>query len=144
MKIDQQIESLIDVAGRLIVLMDHEIEILRAMRPAKLEALREEKFNLTSLYEDRYAALAGNKDALALVAPALRREFEDVARRFGDTVMQNGRALTAAKVAHQRMMTAIVEAVTAERAAGQGYSATGGTGDGESGDPVSLSLDCHL
>lgn len=144
MKVDQQIESLIEVASRLIEIMDREVEILRAMRPADLEALREEKFSLVTLYEDHYRSLSANKDALILVAPALQNEFADVARRFNQATAENGRALTAAKVAHERMMAAIVEAVQADKTTGRGYSASGGADQDEAGTPVSLSLDCRL
>ena len=144
MKIDQQIESLIEVASRLIELMNREVEILRAMRPADLEALREEKFSLIELYEQQYRALSAKKDSLVLVAPALQNEFADVARRFNEALAENGRALTAAKVAHERMMQAIVEAVQADTKSGRGYSASGDAEDGATGTSMSLSLDCRL
>lgn len=144
MKIDQQMESLIAVASRLIELMDREVEILRAMRPAEIESLRDEKFNLIAVYEDHYRALASNKDALALVAPTLQQEFADVAQRFAKAMAENGRALTAAKVAHERMMNAIVEAVQANRKSGSGYSASGSAEQGTAASPMSLSLDCRL
>lgn len=144
MKIDQQMESLIEVASRLIELMNREVEILRAMRPADLEGLRDEKFSLIAVYEEQYRALSENKDALALVAPAVQKEFADVAHRFGRAMAENGRALTAAKVAHERMMGAIVDAVQANKKSGSGYSATGDADQSAAASPVSLSLDCRL
>ena len=144
MTIDRQIESLIQVAGRLIGLMEREIAMLRAMRPQDLETLRAEKAELVAAYEQRYQDLARHRDALARVTPALMEEFAAVSTRFNATLAENGRALSAARVAHERMMAAIVEAVKTNRGAGHGYSPRGETQAGQDGGPVSLSLDCRL
>lgn len=144
MTIDTQIESLIGVAGRLIDLMEREIEILRDMRPVDLEALRSEKFDLVAAYESEYRALADNRDALVLVTPTMMEEFEAVSRRFSGTLAENVRALTAAKVAHERTMTAIIEAVKTTRKPNRSYSASGSVDANDAGVPVSMSLDCQL
>lgn len=146
MAIDREIEGLIEVASRLIDLMDREIDILRAMRPAELEGMQQEKADLTAAYEQWYATLDANREAMVLLSPALRGEFEAVAKRFNDTMSKNTRALTAAKVAHERLIGAVVEAVKAERRKGA-YSKAGAMSGGKenaAAEPVSLSLDCRL
>lgn len=146
MTIDREIEGLIEVASRLIDLMDREINVLRAMRPADLEGMQQEKADLTAAYEQWYATLEGNREAMALLSPALRGEFEAVAKRFDDVVAENTRALMAAKVAHERLIGAVVEAVKADRRKGSYSSAgaMGGAADNATAEPVSLSLDCRL
>lgn len=144
MTIDQQIESLIQVASRLIDLMNREVEMLRTMRPQELENLREEKSDLVVAYEAHYQGLASNREALVTVTPALMEEFAEVSKQFHLTLTENSRALTAARVAHERLMAAIVEAVNLNKADGQSYSANGESTVRREDSPMSLSLDCRL
>lgn len=147
MDIDRHMESLIEVAGRLITIMTQELDVLHAMHPAELERLREEKDRLTAAYEEQYRTLAQNRDAIELVSPAIRQEFETVARRFSATLAENGRVLAAAKTAHERVLRAVVEAVKESQGAQRGYSGSGERNApmGEGGTaPVSLSLDQRL
>lgn len=145
MTIDKQIAGLIETASRLIDLMEREVAILRAMRPSELEDLQEEKTRLVAAYEDWFRVLSDKRDALALVAPALRQEFKDVAGKFESALAENARALTATKAAHERMICAIVDAVKAERNQAGTYSASGVSESTATGTTaMSLSLDCRL
>lgn len=119
------IESLIGVTGRLVELMRRETEQLGAMRIQELEALQAEKAALAATYEAAVQALASQPDALAALAPALKEELAEAARAFDQAAAENMRRLTAARVAHDRMLKAIVDAVTERRNARGSYAATG-------------------
>jgi hypothetical protein len=141
-----RIEALIGVGSRLIDLMEREIAILRDMRPGDVTELQDEKGSLAAAYETHLAALRDEPVLLAALAPPLKDELVRVAMRLNATVAANARALDAARTANERLLKAIVEAVTADRARNSGYSRTGATARQASGRaaPVSLSVDTRL
>ena len=125
MRHDDRISGLIRVASRLIDVMRREIEMLRDMRPNGLDDLQAQKNELADAYEQQVRALAGEPEALADVAPALRQEFAEVASEFNKVLAENESALHATRFAHERLLKAVVEAVGEQRNAHKGYSANG-------------------
>lgn len=119
------IEALIRVTGRLIGVLNHEVEMLRVMRISEIEELQDEKSALTLAYENCVRALQADPSALAAVEPALRQELDALARRFDDALSDNARALNAVRESHDRLLAAIVEAVASKRASQKGYGANG-------------------
>jgi flagellar biosynthesis/type III secretory pathway chaperone len=142
-----QIEQLVRVASQLIDIMNREVEMLRAMRVSDIGALQQEKQNLTIQYEDAIAALAAEPDVLQAMEPALRSELAAVATRFDAAVDENARALHAVKVSHDRLLRAIVDAVSEQRSRQRAYTAKGALDNQRTGrrtPPISLTVDQRL
>ena len=125
MQHEDRIGGLIRVASRLIDVMRREIEMLRDMRPSRLDDLHAQKNELADAYEQQVRALAGEPEALAAVAPALRQEFAEVASEFNKVLAENESALHATRFAHERLLKAVVEAVGEQRNSFNVYSANG-------------------
>ncbi len=125
MQHEDRIGGLIRVASRLIDVMRREIEMLRDMRPSRLDDLHAQKNELADAYEQQVRALASEPEALAAVAPALRQEFAEVASEFNKVLAENESALHATRFAHERLLKAVVEAVGEQRNSLKVYSASG-------------------
>lgn len=141
------IETLIRVTSRLIGVLNHEVEMLRAMRIQEIEKLQDEKSMLTTAYENCVRALKADPSALAALEPALRQELDALARRFDDALSDNARALNAVRESHDRLLAAIVDAVASERASRKGYGANGAFDrrrNSRSAPTLSLSFDQRL
>ena len=139
------IESLIRVTSRLVELMRRETEQLGTMRIQELDALQAEKTALAAAYEAAVQALANQPDALAALAPAIRQELAEAARAFDQAAAENLRRLTAARTAHDRMLKAIVDAITERRNAGGSYAASGASARlRPAAGAVSIALDRRL
>ncbi|MEX2454568.1 MAG: hypothetical protein WD470_07680 [Rhodospirillaceae bacterium] len=119
------VESLIRIASRLIVVLEREIELLRAMKAGALAGLRDEKNGLVAAYEEQVRALSAAPDELRRVAPALQEEFARIADRFEAAMTENRRALSAASEAQNRFMQAVVKAAREKQTSFRGYSAAG-------------------
>lgn len=142
-----QIETLIVVTSRLVDVLDREIGLLRSMEVGQIETLREEKQTLILAYEECVKALAGNLAALDALEPPLRAELSALARRLDDALAENARALHAVRESHDRLLKAIVDAVSETRSHHKGYSANGAvpkTRRGSAAATLSLSLDRQL
>lgn len=143
----EQVESLIQVASRLIDLMNREIGFLHDMRVAEIEPLQEDKAALTAIYEQRIHEIDAESGALEALEPALCEELSDIARKFDTTLANNLIALDGVRESHDRMMKAIVEAATEQKARQAGYGNDGTLVGGRvrpGGETLSLSLDRRL
>lgn len=120
-----EIESLIRVTSRLVELMRRETEHLSGMRLAEVEALQQEKAALAARYETAVRAVAERPDVLRTLAPALKDELAAAGRAFEQAAAENLRRVAAARTAHDRLVKAIVDAVTEKRSAGGAYAASG-------------------
>ncbi|NKB20119.1 MAG: hypothetical protein GKS01_06180 [Alphaproteobacteria bacterium] len=145
--INNQVEALIRVTSRLIGVLNSEVEMLRAMQVNEIENLQGEKKDLTILYEETIRSLAAQPEALAALEPALRMELSELAGRFDIALAENARALNAVRDSHDRLLKAIVDAVSENRAKEKGYTRDGKLGDqhkGRSTQSLSLSVDRQL
>jgi len=143
-KATKHFEPLISVVSRLIVLMNHEVELLRAMRVGEISALQKEKQELTVLYEDALQMLSVEPELLEAMEPALRTELTGLATRFDAAVWENTRALNAVKASHDQLLQAIVDAVSEKRAEQKAYTAKGSLDNprkGRNAPTLSLTLD---
>ncbi len=141
---DAAFDRLIEIASRLIGLMLREVDMLRTMRPQDIAPLQHEKAALTQAFEERIRALAPPHDGFAALAPALRRELASVVIAFNTALMENERALAAARGAHERVLRLIVDAVAESQASHTAYSMTGRSALPLHPPGVSLSLDRRL
>ena len=143
----QAIEAFIQIAGRLIAIMEQELGSLRKMEIAEIAGLQEEKNTLVAAYEDGIRQFDADPDTLNALQPALKAELTDLAARFDDVVMENSRALEAVRDSHERLLRTIVDAVSENRARHSGYSDTGGKPQPAGGiraARLSLTLDRQL
>lgn len=141
------VETLIRVTSRLIGVLNHEVEMLRAMRIQEIEKLQDEKSMLTTAYENCVRALKADPSALAALEPALRQELDALARRFDDALSDNARALNVVRESHDRLLAAIVDAVASKRASQKGYGANGSFDQrrtGRTAPTLSLNFDQRL
>lgn len=149
MTTDMKIEAMIQVASRLVEIMEREIALLSEMKSGEVAALQEEKEKLTALYEEAVAEIAKAPEVLQSIAPALQTEFGEMARNLNRVIGANENAIRAARTAHDRVLHAIVTAVKEQRGRTQAYSANGLTADrqfrsGVAGQSLSLTLDRQL
>lgn len=143
----EQVESLIQVASRLIDLMNREIGFLHDMQVAEIEPLQADKALLTTIYEQRIGEIDAESGALEALEPALREELSDIARKFDTTLASNLIALNGVRESHDRMMKAIVDAATEHKARQAGYGNDGTLVGGRvrpGGETLSLALDRRL
>ena len=142
------VEAIIEVASRLIVVLEREIDFLKAMKLQSLAALQDDKNKLVAAYEEQVRTLSESPDVLKRIAPALQDEFAEIAERFEAALTENRRALAAANEAQNRFMRAVVAAAEEKRAAVKTYSPAGALpagGNRKSADaPLSLALDQHF
>jgi hypothetical protein len=146
-QLSEHFETLTMAASRLIVLMDHEVELLRAMRVGEIAELQKEKQELTAQYEDALLLLAAEPDMIEAMEPALRAELTNLAIRFDAAVNENTRALTAVKASHDQLLQTIVDAVSANRSKQKAYTAEGALDNpkmGRNAPALCLSLDQRL
>ena len=140
-------ETLILAVSRLIFLMNHEVELLRAMRVGEISALQKEKTELTVLYEDALQMLSAEPELLEAMEPALRTELTELATQFDAAVCENTRALNAVKTSHDQLLQSIVDAVSENRSKQLAYTAQGALDNprkGRNAPPLSLTLDQRL
>ncbi len=144
MNVPNQITELLKITGRLIGVLEREIEVLRAMQPAEIEALQQDKITLSAAYEAQIKSFAGQPGILEAVQPALRAEFETVIGKFQSTLAANERALRATRDTSQRVLEAIAHEIDRKRRENAGYSAGGyaaAASKSASGQPVSVAID---
>ncbi len=139
-----QITDLLKITGRLIGVLEREIEVLRAMQPAKSEALQQDKIALSAAYEAQIKSFAGQPEILEAVQPALRAEFKTVIGKLQSTLAANERALRATRDTSQRVLEAIAHEIDRKRRENTGYSAGGyaaAASKSLSGQPVPVAID---
>jgi hypothetical protein len=139
--------DLIDVASRLIAVMEREIAILRDMRIRELREIQPEKDRLAGSYLAHSQALGDEPGQLGVVAPAVRQELRDTLRRFHRLVGENERALRAARDANDSMIKAVVGAVVEARGDATTYTKAGTIRRLTTSDragPTPLSIDRQL
>ncbi len=124
-KFSEQIESLIRVTSRLIGLLDREVEMLREMRISDIDALRDEKNELTLAYEQAVRVIAAEPKQMAAIEPVLRETLSELAQRFDSALATNAQALHAVRESHDRLLKAVVDAVADSRAHQKAYNAKG-------------------
>ncbi len=140
------VDEIIQMAGRLIAMMEQETALLEQMKVADVAQGQVEKDRLARGFETKLRALAADKNA-AEVAPAIRAEFRETMDKFRAAMRANERSLRAAKDANERVVKAIVDAAQAQAAPRHAYSAAGtigGTGGYDRVAPTPVALDRTL
>ena len=120
-----QATDLLKITVRLIEVLEREIEMLRAMKPAEIQALHEDKIVLAAAYEAHIKALKAEPGALKALPAQQRAALNRAIQRFQATLNENERSLRAAKQASQSALSAIADEVQRQVQQHAGYSAGG-------------------
>jgi flagellar biosynthesis/type III secretory pathway chaperone len=142
----RRIDDLIAITSRLSDLMHRETTMLGEMRGGEIASLQEEKHTLAVAYEREMKRLDEHPEEFATVEPEKQAKLLEQVGVFKEVAVKNERVLHAARETNQRLLQAIVEAVTEQRAR-HGYSATGAAENAAASDSaagLSLSLDQQL
>lgn len=118
-------ENLVQITSRLINLLNDEVAELRGMNVGAIEQMQDEKRELTLAYEGQLKALAEQPDLISALEPALRSELETLAKQLEHAVTENTRALNAVRDSHDRLLRAIVDAVSRDQNKHASYTANG-------------------
>ena len=122
-----QIDTLIELSGRLSRLLARESEHLRGMRLNNLAALQEEKAKLTAAYSGAFETVRANPSAVKSAETGMRKALKDATSGLKDKVAVNMSALSAAKMVNERLIRALSDAVATTLMPIAAYTATGGT-----------------
>jgi hypothetical protein len=106
----QDVSDLLETTIRLIEVLENEIDLLRDMRPAEMQALQHDKIVLAAAYESQLKRLRDREVGAADLNPAMRAELKQVTDVFQDVLADNERALRAARLATDGVLQSIVEA----------------------------------
>ena len=142
-----RIADLLQITKRLTAVLEREVEILRAMKPAEARALQEEKYALTAAYETQIKAIDGDDGALDGVSSDLRAELAEATAEFRDALIRNERSLRAARYTSERVLRAIADEVERTRGETAAYGAGGTIAERSQrtgAQPVSLAIDQRL
>ncbi len=142
---DATVNGLIQIASRLVELMERETQLLRAMRPSDIVGMQDDKARLVAAYQERSRELRADPSHLAMVRPVLKQELRQALEHFEEASEANGRALAAAREANERLLRAIVDAVAGRQAQSHAYASDGGlaSNNGKS-KGVSITLNQEL
>ena len=111
METTTKLDDMIAITGRLIDLMDKEIEMLRSMRPQEIGALQKDKVSLALAYERHMQELREDPSMLTTAKPRLKAEFKRITGRFQEVLNENESALRAVKSVSEKLLNTIASAV---------------------------------
>ena len=143
----ERITDFLKITSRLISVLEREIEMLRAMKPAEIQVLQQDKIVLAAAYESQVKSLKEHPELLDNLTPALRAELKAVVATFEKTLVKNEHALRAAKYTTERVLKAIADEIENKRLENASYSANGQVGRKSAAggrQPVSVSFDQRL
>lgn len=102
--------DLLETTLRLIDVLEGEIEMLRAMDPAEMQALQQDKIVLAAAYESQLRRLSEQPELAGPLSEELRAELKEATDAFQEVLAANERALRAAKTATDGVLQAVVDA----------------------------------
>lgn len=117
--------DLAKILRRLVQILEQETHHLRAMDPASLRALQQEKSVLTAAYDSMLAQLRAQPALLQGLSADLREEIMQATGEFQRRLTENARALYAVKEANERLFKAVVQAVEDKHNENSTYAANG-------------------
>lgn len=125
MTMNNPVSDLIALAERLSSLLAQETELLAAARTTEIGALQGEKAKLARAFETQVAKLGRGSGALTQLEPSLKAALRRVMAKARDAIAENARRLRAARDANQKLINAIVKAVTDHNRKLDVYTASG-------------------
>src|SRR5262249_47860118 len=122
---NSRMTELLAITSRLIACMEHEVELLRSLKPQELRQMQSDKLALADAYRAFTLALREPLAEGEIVDQALCAELVEATEHFQAAVQNNLRALRAMRDVNERVMRAIVHALEEPRAQVTGYSKRG-------------------
>jgi hypothetical protein len=119
--------ALITLARQLSDLLERETALVRAMKIAEVAPLQTEKLRLTELFQTALKSL--DPTAFATLPAALKKEWRAAGTKLSEATVENERALRVGRIATERLVTVIVQAVEKSRPSTSGYTARRKTPD---------------
>lgn len=113
---------------QLTDLLAREAEMLRAMKPAEIQSLHQDKLALSAAYEAQIKVLKSNPTVLQSISTDLRADLRAKIQSFQAALSANRNGLRAARETTERALKAIADEVQARTRIHAGYSAQGATG----------------
>jgi len=113
--------ALIALADALTDLLERETALVRAMQIARIAPLQDEKQRLTDLFQRALKPQDATASPAALEGPARLRWLE-AGRRLAAAAMENERALRVGRTATERVVAAVVTAVSRGRQPPSAYA----------------------
>ena len=143
MDTNERLRGVIATIGRLMRHLIEENTRLKSLRPGAIADLQDEKVKLVRAYEEHINWLGDNPAMLEDADSSLKERLRQTAEELVGVMVENVRAIGAAKAANERLVSAISNAVAEKRAALQPYAPAGpGVGRQQRPGPVlSLALD---
>lgn len=102
------------LAQRLIEVLARETALVRAMRVKEIGPLQAQKTELTAQYQTMFKALTTAFDGKSL-PPAIKEQLAITGQRLSAAVIENELMLRAGKVATERLIGSIVNAVREQK-----------------------------
>jgi hypothetical protein len=102
--------DLLETTLRLIDVLEGEIEMLRGMNPAEMQALQQDKIVLAAAYESQLKRLTDQPELAEPLSQELRAELKEATDTFQEVLAANERALRAARTATDGVLQAVVDA----------------------------------
>ena len=137
----RSIQALIETVSELSELMSRETDLLRSLQIRDFSALQDKKLSLIASYEQKTRDLRETPGFADNMEPRLRAELVDAAERMQAIMKENEQAIRTARDLNQRVATAIVEAVQADKPTADTYSSKGGYQTSDKTPPVSVQID---
>jgi len=122
---------LIGLARQLCDLLARETALVRALKIAEIAPLQDEKLRLTQLFQGALKSL--DPKAIAALPAPLKQEWRAAGTRLSEVTVENERALRVGRIATERLVNAIVQAVEKSRPSTAGYTARRKTPDRQPG-----------
>lgn len=139
------LEETIVITERLTALLEHEIQLLKSLKPQDIRALQSEKTELATTYERLIRNVRDKASFLADVDPKLKDRLRLTTTHFQTALADNERAIRAVKSVSERLMRVVVAAVAESKSRMPSYSRTGiASGSAASAKSVSLTLNRQL
>lgn len=120
-----RIRDLIEVAGKLIVVLREETAALRSFTLTRVTEMAGEKTKLVESYVAIAQRFRKDPETLVAITDAVRSELTETLQAFDAAARENEIAIVAAREANERVLRAIVEAAEMQRPKAQGYGRTG-------------------
>lgn len=122
---NSRMSELLAITSRLIACMEHEVDLLRSLKPQELRQLQSDKMALADAYRAFTLALREPLAEGETVDAGLCADLAEATEHFQAAVQNNLRALRAMRDVNERVMRAIVHALDEPRAQVTGYSKRG-------------------
>jgi len=125
MDINNRVNDIIVITGRLGELLEKENDALRNHRTSEVHELLDEKTALSRVYETRFTGLLEQKDAIDEIEPDLREQLSKIGFKIKALIEDNSRLLKIAIEANRQVVELVAEAVRETSASAGTYGSNG-------------------